>query len=38
MKFLVLLISAKKQACGIFFILMNKKKIITHKFQVMKQI
>lgn len=38
MKFLVLLISAKKQACGIFLILMNKKKNYTHKFRVMKQI
>ena len=33
MKFLVLLISAKKQDCGIFFILMNKKKIIPISFK-----
>ena len=33
MKFLVLLISAKKKACGIFFILMNKEKIIPISFE-----
>lgn len=33
MKFLVLFISAKKQACGIFFILMNKKKIVPISFE-----